>query len=404
MTDIEMAVPEQWKGIVRVLILPIQGVMQVQGYLLTHAWQSDMVGVSALKILFLLLPALAVVVGLWCTTLSAYALMFRNDRVRYIGTILVLWWDVARSTWLFWAGMGKFLFVLFGSFWGLLRLVVAIILEIIRSIFELPFVLTGRFTANLRSPGVPWLAFLMTVGWSALEAAIFAYILTPTMGELIGDLVGKEVGPMVTPMLFVVLFFLIAGSLACLQVLVEAIAEKSVKNIIQMAIVESFVMFFEVVFLYRELISSIAPWIAQQTGYEMGLVSTLALSSFGWVGIRAMVWFLFGRYGTPTLLAVISRQRLPEETRQAPAARQENPLDKVFAKLKDEQRWFQEQAQALLEAAVLPLFQLIATALNFAFVLFLSQPLFSVPIKNVGELGETRTLLNNMVSPKGVSR
>src|SRR5207249_7312463 len=164
------------------------------------------------------------------------------------GTLLVLWWDTARSTWLFWAGVGKFLLVLFGALWGLLRLLVAIILDIIRSIFELPFVLTGRFTQNLSTPGVPWLAFLMTVGWSALEAVIFAYILTPTMGELISDLVGKDVGPMVTPFLVLVLFFLIAGSLACLQVLVEAMEQKSVKSIVQMLIVEACVMFFEVVF------------------------------------------------------------------------------------------------------------------------------------------------------------
>src|SRR5439155_20993450 len=156
------------------------------------------------------------------------------------------------------------LLVLFGALWGLLRLVVAIILVIIRSLFDLPFVLTGRFAQNLNTPGVPWLAFLMTVGWSALEAVIFAYILTPTMGELISDLVGKDLGPMVTPFLVLVLFFLIAGSLACLQVLVEAMEQKSVKSIVKMLIVESFVMFLQVVFLYCVRNGRIRAWIRGQ--------------------------------------------------------------------------------------------------------------------------------------------
>src|SRR5205807_3912142 len=110
-------------------------------------------------------------------------------RLNLLGTLLVLWWDVARSVWLFWAGMGKFLLVAFGSCWGLLRLTVGILIELIREIVELPFVLTGRATASLRQPGVPWIAFLLTVFWAALEAGVFAYILTPTMTEIVSDLV-----------------------------------------------------------------------------------------------------------------------------------------------------------------------------------------------------------------------
>ena len=193
---------------------------------------------------------------------------------------------------------------------------------------------------------------------------------------------------------------IIAGSFACVHVLVEAVEQKDYKSIVQMAIVEVFVMFVEVAFLYREMIDSLTPWIAQQTGLQMGIVPVLAFASMAWVGIRGMVWFLFARFGTPTLLALISRQRLPEEQRSEPAHRPEQRLDEIFRKIKAEQKWFQDQAQALLEAAVLPMFQLIATTLNFAFVLFLSQPLFSVPFKTLNELGETRSLLHTLLVPK----
>src|SRR5438552_7683005 len=153
-------------------------------------WYSDRLGTAVLKRIVLALPYVCVMVGLWCSMLAVYTLLVRGNRSRFIGTVLVLWWDVARSTWFFWAGMGKFLFVAFGSLWGLLRLAVGVIFEIIRDTFELPFVLTGRFARNIRSPGVPWIAFLMTIFWCALEAVIFSYILTPTFSEIISDLVG----------------------------------------------------------------------------------------------------------------------------------------------------------------------------------------------------------------------
>src|SRR3989449_3177693 len=56
--------------------------------------------------------------------------------------------------------------------------------------------------------------------------------------------------------------------------------------------------------------STISPWIVQQTGekFHPGLAFTLGVATFGWIGIRGMTWFLFGQYGTPPLLAVISRQ------------------------------------------------------------------------------------------------
>ena len=63
--------------------------------------------------------------------------------------------------------------------------------------------------------------------------------------------------------------------------------------------------------LYRELIDAITPWIAQQTGFQLGFISTLILASFGWIGVRAMTWFLFGRFGTPALSPRSPRHSAP---------------------------------------------------------------------------------------------
>jgi len=86
-----------------------------------------------------------------------------------------------------------------------------------------------------------------------------------------------------------------------------------------MVAVELFVMFFEVMFLYRELIDALTPWIAQQTGMKVGLTVTLSLSAFGWIGIRGMTWFLFGQYGTPPMLAFISRKPMVDDGHPRPA-------------------------------------------------------------------------------------
>src|SRR5262249_56145011 len=93
------------------------------------------------------------------------------------------------------------------------------------------------------------------------------------------------------------------GSFACVQTLMDAMKKRDWKYIAQMVVVELFVMFFEVIFLYRELIDALTPWIAQSTGMKLGLGVTLALSSFGWIGIRGMTWFLFGQFGTPPILS-----------------------------------------------------------------------------------------------------
>jgi len=392
-----VAVPEAHADVLHYLGVPLFWLIDFHARLFSAMWYADLWSVGLLKRIFLLLPTLALMAGMWATLLMIYTLLFRSNRTQLIGMFLVLWWDAARSTWLFWFGMARFLFVAFGTFWGLIRLLVAICMEILKEIVGLPFALTGVLTKNLRTPGVPWIAFLMTVGWSVLEAVIFAYLLTPTFSGVVSDIVGTESPRYLTFFLFGILLVIISGSLACLHVLVEAIRLKDVKQIVQMVIVEVVVMFVEVLFLYRELIDSITPWISQQTGYQMGAVTTILLASLAWVGVRGVVWFLFARFGTPTLLALISRQRLTEEVRTKESADEaDQRWGALTQKIKTEQQWFVEQANRLLEAAVLPVFQVIAAGLNFCTALFMARTLFSLPFKSLAEVKETRSLLQSL--------
>jgi hypothetical protein len=146
-----------------------------------------------------------------------------------------------------------------------------------------------------------------------------------------------------------------------------------------------------VIFLYRELIDAVTPWIAQQSGGEvrLGLVSTMLLASFGWVGVRGMSWFLFGRFGTPALVAILSRQTISQDddnVSAVPAPVSNDMWRAPVEALKADVTWFQQEGKRLFELLSLPVLQLLAAALNFAVVVVQSRPAFALPFKTLDEM------------------
>jgi len=160
--------------------------------------------------------------------------------------------------------------------------------------------------ATSRRPAVPW-ALVLLIVWCAVEAAVFTFTLRPTMSELLSDLTGFTVNPIaLVVVLWVFLTIIIAGSFACIQVLNDAIAARQIGNIVQMIVVQIAVAMFQVLFLYRELVDEITPWLAQG-GITLSVGSTLGLAFLAWVGVRGMTWYLFGRTGAPALIALLNR-------------------------------------------------------------------------------------------------
>jgi hypothetical protein len=179
----------------------------------------------------------------------------------------------------------------------------------------------------------------------------------------------------------------------------DAVKKREWKFIVQMVAVEAFVMFFEVMFLYRELIDALTPWIAQQTGMKMGLTVTLSLSAFGWVGIRGMTWFLFGQYGTPPLLAFISRRPMVDDGHHRAASNAPEPPPwwrQPVAELKKEIEWLHAKGEELVDYLVMPVLQIAAAALNFGMVLVASRQVFSLPFKERSEITQTWQILQNL--------
>lgn len=390
---IQSFLPAEWRRSVEFLGAPLWWIPPWQESLIQFNVDGSAVWEVVLRRVFLLLPSLLLVAGVWVTMLSLYTLPFRAERGRFVTTMAMSWWDAGRSIWFFWSGVVRLFVVVIGWAWGLLRLGLRLAAQMLRGVVEQPFAMLDWTSRRYFKPGVPWIAFLLTLGWSALEATIFTYTLLPTMLEVLGNITGFEPNrAVVTPILFILLFLLIAGSFACVEVLTQAMRSRKVGQILQMAFVEFFVMFFEVVFLYRELIDAVTPWIAQQTGGEvqLGLWATLSLAAFGWVGIRGMTWFLFGRYGTPALLAVLSRETLgqAQDTQPSLAGMPVQPAvyAQAVAALKTEVGWFKQEGRQVFELLTLPVLQLLAAAINFAVVAVRSQPVFVLPFSDLDQV------------------
>ena len=383
--------PVEWHGELTVLTAPLRWIPEWQAFLVGSITSAPTTAGAIAASVVLLAPVLLLIAGVWCTMVSLYTLPFRSGRGSFITALLMAWWDAGRTIWLFWTGMIRVAVALVGWVIGIVRFFLLFLRNLVLGVLRSPLTLLDWTSRRYFQPGVPWIAFLVLLVWSAVEATVFAFTLQPTLNEVFAGLTGFEPNPRVmAPLLWMFLFMLIAGSFACVQVLAEAVKSRRVGTIIQMVVVESAVMFFEVIFLYRELIDAITPWIAQQSGGEvqLGIGATLALASFGWMGIRGMSWFLFGRFGTPALLAILSRQTIRQDPAGAfiDAPAQPDLWRAPVDALKAETKWFQEEARRMFELLSLPVLQLLAVALNFAVVTVQSRPMFVLPFRTMDDM------------------
>jgi hypothetical protein len=383
--------PVEWRAAATALTAPLRWIPEWQGFMLGSITSgSSAVGI-VLASVALLAPAMLIVAGTWCTMLSLYTLPFRSGRGGFITSLLMAWWDAGRCIWLFWTGMIRVAVALVGWVLGSLRFGVLLVRNVLLGLLRSPLTMLDWTSRRYFQPGVPWIAFLVLVVWSGVEATVFTFTLQPTLNEVFAGLTGFEPNPNVmAPLLWLFLFMLVAGSFACVQVLTEAVQTRKIGAIIQMLVVESAVMFFEVIFLYRELIDAITPWIAQQSGGELqlGIVATLMLGTFGWLGVRGMSWFLFGRFGTPALLAILSRQTITQDGAVMAIPRPVEPemWRAPVDALKAETQWFHDEAKRMFELLSLPVLQLLAVALNFAVVTVQSRPMFVLPFHTLEDM------------------
>ena len=101
-----------------------------------------------------------------------------------------------------------------------------------------------------------------------------------------------------------------------------------------------------------------------------------------------MTWFLFGRFGTPSILAIVSRQ-VPvgeEAPVRVTAPSSMSAWREPIEAMKSETAWFKKEVRHGVELASLPVLQLLAMAVNFPVVAISSQPVFTFPLKNLNDV------------------
>jgi hypothetical protein len=385
-----IAQTQQWSFVLQQLvqwvIAGVAWIVPFQARVFGFVLQGESFWSLAGSAILLFLPAGVFVAALWGTMVSLYTIPFRLGRsVTLLQSIALAWWDALRTVWFYWAGLVRFLLVLVGWLWGLLKLSVQLVWGTLKSAVTSPLAVLD---ATSRRPGVPWPAFFMLVFWSMIEATIFTFTLKPTMSELLADLTGYEVNAFaLSVLLWLFLWVLIAGSFACIQVLNDAIKSKHYGQIVAMVAIEITVALFEVLFLYRELVDAMTPWLAQQ-GVQLNVIETIGLAFFAWVGVRGMTWFLFGRFGAPAMIGLLGRQVFAVEGSaghgSAPAAPDywKGPI----SALKAEREWFRKEGRELFELVSLPVLQVVAAGLNFLFVVFTARGHFSLPFKSIDEV------------------
>jgi len=399
--------------ILYILTLPVSWIPKVHTIILNFLWDFSTPVEASVKGIVFLLPGLHLIVAMWATMLALYTVPFRSGRGAFIVSLITTWWDTGRTIALYWLGFVRAAFLTLGWIWGFIRIVTGGLYLAIVEVLMLPLSIVKRATHSSLQPGIPWIAICLTMLWITIEAGLFSYTIYPMISEIAADLVGTSGGVFLQPALFFILFMLIAGSFACMQVMVDAIHQKNYKDLVQMLIVEVFVMFVEVVFLYRELVDAVTPALAQQSGGQLriGIFGVLAISAMCWTGIRGMTWFLLGRYGTPTLLSIISGRGLID----APPASQDKEAEifawtkEMISHVKAEIGWFRTTGKELLEAYILPPLQLVAATINFFTVFVTGRHLFRLPLKSLHAFMETGELLKlakmaDVSSPGGGSQ
>ncbi|PYN08351.1 MAG: hypothetical protein DME02_08055 [Candidatus Rokuibacteriota bacterium] len=391
MEELISSFPQQWQELIGLLLAPIVWIPRTQQVLMDFFMRSPSMWVTAAKCVLLLLPALLAVMALWCTQLSVYTLPFRNARVHFMSAMLLAWWDAARATWLYWTGLVRCVAVACGWMLVIVGFLVRLVVEALRTVATMPFMMT-RVGQRYFQPGVPWVAFLALVLWCVLEATVFSHVLFPAVTDVLTRLAETpEPARPTGVVLFVFLLLLVMGSFACIQAMIDAARTRQLRYIAQMIAIEVFVGFFEVMFLYREIVSALLPWLAEQRA------GTIVVATCGWIGVRGLTWFLFGQYGTPSMIAFLSRRPLTAEgtTRAAAMARGSwwaGPLEDF----RRETEWLHAASDRMLEYLALPVLHVAAAAVNFAMIFIASRQVFDLPFKGLDEIPESRSILSGL--------
>jgi hypothetical protein len=341
------------------------------------------------KRLFLLLPVLALLLACWASIACMITVLIRQDRKQFVMDFLNAWMDLAKGIAAFWAGLVNIVFKLGVSMVGLTKILLLSGWILLQEIVFTPFRLLAHLGRQIATSRIPWIAVLLTLFWCLIEATIFTYVTTPLVVDTFSNITGDNLTEMgIRIPLFIFLLFVVLGSYAVLSTFVDAVQKKSIGAIIGISVIEMVVLFVEVIFLYREFVDALVPWFAQYSeNFELGVFSTLAISTFVWFGIRSLSWFLFAEHGTPTIMAVIQGRGIELPQNNATTRPAYRPVSAAFfEQIQVDFNWMRNAADELLEACILPPLQVVTAAINFVMILFSAKPLAALPLRSLRDI------------------
>lgn len=391
-------------GILKVVLSVLFFPLFFQDSFITFAWgAADPFWVMAGKRIFMLLPVFAIILGCWASIACLLTVLIRNNRRDFLTGLLITWWDLGKSIMYFWGGIIKFLLNLTITLVELLKIVIFSLWSVVQEIIFTPFRMLRSISQNVLSSPVPWLAVYLTFFWCVIEALIFTYVTTPLVVDVFSNITGENIQVMFIRIpLFIFLFFMVLGSYAVLSTFVESIKTKKISSIFGIGVIETVVLFVEVVFLYREFVDSLVPWFAQYSeNFELGIFGTLGIACFVWFGIRSLSWFLFAAHGTPTIMFLIQGKGVVVLGRgDIPKSRLLSISPEFVDKIKSEMAWMQTQGDNLLSSLMLPPLQVVAAGINFCTFLLNSNHLFELPFKSMSAVANTKVMFENVAGKR----
>ena len=385
-----------WKAVLSALFFPLL----FQNDFINFAWgATEQFWVMTGKRVFFLLPVLAIILGCWVSIACLLTVLIRQNRREFLTSLLITWWDLGKSVVYFWGGIVKFFLNLVAAVVELGKIIVLGLLSLLQEVVYTPFRLFRSISRNVLSSPVPWVAVYLTFFWCIIEAVIFTYVTTPLVVDVFSNITGEHLNiNLIRIPLFLFLLFVIMGSYAVLSTFVSSFKTKNVSSILGIGVIESVVLFVEVVFLYREFVDSLVPWFAQYSeNFELGIVGTLAVSCFVWFGIRSLSWFLFASYGTPTILHLIQGKGIIVFNQGEIVKTGLRSISPEFIeKIKAEMNWMRKKGDELLSSLMLPPLQVIAAGINFCTLLLNSKHLFELPFKSLSSIASSRVLIETI--------
>lgn len=393
------------KTILSILLFPIY----FQQLFLTFAWgSSDEWTLVLAKRIFILLPVLAFILACWLTIACLMSVIVRQNRREFLNALLLTWWDLGKAIAHFWAGIFGFVFNLAAGIIGAVKIILLGAWTFIQDIFLLPFRVLRNSGSNLMRSRIPWLAIIMTLAWCLVETTIFTYVMTPLVLDTFSNITGEQLSELGTRIpLFMFLFVVVLGSYAVLANFMDAVERRDVGSILGIGAVEIIVLLVEVMFLYREFVDALVPWLAQYSeNFDLGIGGIIGISTFVWFGIRSLSWFLFAAHGTPTILSIIQGRGIEakpdQETQSTEAPETDSGSDyyeisRQFIKhIKEDIDWFQQKGEAIVAAFVLPPLQVVAAAVNFCALFVSGGHLFQIPFRKLTDITESGILMKQI--------